>query len=163
MKNLIYILCLSLISLTAYSQEVGEDKVTNQARMKELMSKKVDITVDNDIFINVTPNTYVSETPKGVIMAMYIPESYEASKKRMTEEMTEKFRVTDKGEKTINGIKVLYLYGTSNTDGIILNNKIYCMEVDDETCLMVLGMMDESAEKKQHDSVDKILKTAIKK
>ena len=82
MKKLLFVAAL-FIGVFANAQETEAEK---QARAMELMSKKVDMTVDEELFNSVAPNTYVSESPTAVVMAMYVPENYEAAKKKLNED-----------------------------------------------------------------------------
>ncbi len=160
MKKLLFVAAL-FIGVFANAQETEAEK---QARAMELMSKKVEMTVDKELFMTVTPNTYVSESPKAVVMGMYVPENYDAAKKKLNENTaTQKFEVTSSGEKEINGVKVLYMYGKSEAEGTTLDNKIYCYEIDKETCLMLIGMYEVGVDKKYSDAVNTALNSAIKK
>ena len=89
MKKLV-IIALLFLGVFVNAQETEAEK---QARGIELMSKKVDMTVDSELFMSVTQNTYVSESPKAVVMGMYVPENYEAAKKKLKDK---KYFVADK-------------------------------------------------------------------
>ncbi|WP_430412473.1 hypothetical protein [Kordia sp.] len=159
MKKLLIALCFLCIGFNVQAQETDEQK---QARAMELMSKKVEMTVDTELFMGVTANTYVSESPKAVIMAMMVPETYEASKKKMDTEMNDKFKVTKKGEKKVNGVNVLFMEGTSEAEGVTLNNTIYCVKYDENTCIMFIGMAEEGADKKYVDAIKAAANSIIK-
>ena len=160
MKKLIIIAALFL-GVFVNAQETEAEK---QVRAMELMSKKVDMTVDNELFMSVTQNTYVSESPKAFVMGMYVPENYDNAKKKLSENVTaQDFEVTSSGEKEINGVKVLYMYGTSEVEGVKLDNKIYCYEIDKDSCLMLIGMLEVDADKKYSDAIDSALNSGIKK
>ncbi|MBC8753707.1 hypothetical protein H2O64_03440 [Kordia sp. YSTF-M3] len=150
------------IGFNVQAQETEADK-EKAAKAMEMMSKKVDMDVNEELFMAVTPNTYVSENPKAVIMAMMVPETYEASKEKMNENDTDKFKVTGRGEKEINGVKVLYMEGTSEAEGTTLNNTIYCVKYDEETCIMFIGMVEDGADVKYTDAVAKAANSVIKK
>lgn len=160
MKKLLFVAAL-FIGLFVNAQETDTDK---QTRAMELMSKKVDITVDEELFKAVTPNAYVSESPQAVVMGMYVPETFENAKKKLLENTEDqKFEVTDHGEKEINGVKVLYMYGKSTAQEVTLENKVYCYEIDKDTCLMLIGICEVGADKKYSDAVNTALNSAIKK
>ena len=164
MKKTLIALCILLVGFNVQAQEATtEADKAKAAKAMEMMSKKVDMDVDTELFTAVTPNTYVSESPKAVIMAMMVPESYAASKKKMDTNMSDKFTVSNKGEKEINGVKVLFMEGTSEAEGATLNNTIYCVEYDKETCIMFIGMVENGADQKYIDAVDKAAKSMIKK
>ncbi|WP_046744206.1 hypothetical protein [Kordia zhangzhouensis] len=164
MKKTLFALCILFIGFNAQAQtEQAEVDKQKAARAMELMSKKVDMTVDEELFMAVTQNTYVSENPKAVVMAMMIPETYADSKKKMDTDMSNKFNVTSKGEKEINGVKVLYMNGTSEAEGVTLNNTIYCIEYDANTCIMFIGMVEEGADKKYTDAINASAQSVVKK
>ncbi|QHI38984.1 hypothetical protein IMCC3317_43840 [Kordia antarctica] len=164
MKKTLIALCILFVGFNVQAQGAGtEEDKAKAKKVMEMMSKKVDIDVDETLFTAVTPNTYVSESPKAVIMTMMVPETYAASKEKMNENETDKFKVTDRGEKEINGVKVLYMTGTSEAEGTTLNNTIYCVEYDAETCIMFIGMVEEGADKKYTDAVAKAANSVIKK
>ncbi|MCB0399153.1 MAG: hypothetical protein KDD26_05910 [Winogradskyella sp.] len=160
MKKILLVTAL-FIGLFVNAQETDAEK---QARALELMSKKVDIKVNEELFMAVTQNTYISESPKAVVMGMYVPETYEAAKEKLkANTAAQQFEVASSGEKEINGINVLYMYGTSEAEGVTLDNKIYCFEINKDTCLMLIGMLEVGADKKYSDAIDAALNSGIKK
>ncbi|MBO6607590.1 MAG: hypothetical protein JJ905_05850 [Psychroserpens sp.] len=150
------------MTLTIQAQDTKSDE-DKMAQYMELMSKKIEMEVDTALFIEATPNTYVSESPKAVIMAMYVPESYENSKKKMNENADPAFQVSDKGETEINGVKVLFMKGTSSAEGVTMESEIYCMEIEDELCMMFLGLTEQGIDAKYVDAVTKAMHSVIKK
>lgn len=176
----IYILCLLVllgVSVNAQQEtptegaaktDVAEGQVTQEdqekmTRMMELMGQKIEMDVDMTLFISVSTNAYVSENPKAVIMAMMVPDSYENSKKKMDSDSVERFTITEKGETEINGLKTLYMEGISEAEGSVLDNTMYCIEVDANTCLMFVGMVDQKADPKFAEAITKALNSVIKK
>ena len=164
MKKIYFAFFLLALGLNVQAQEAtlksDQDK---QARAMELMSEKVDIKVDENLFMAVTPNTYVSESPKAVIMAMKVPESYAEAKKKINDSQDNKFKVKDRGEKTINGVNVLFMEGTSEAEGVTLNNTIYCVAIDENTCLMFIGMVEVGADAKYIEAITEAANSVIKK
>jgi hypothetical protein len=77
MKKTLIALCMLFVAFNVQAQETDAEK---QALAMELMSIKIDMKVDTELFTEVTPNTFVSESPKAVIMAMIVPETYENAK-----------------------------------------------------------------------------------
>ncbi|WP_420572533.1 hypothetical protein [Kordia sp.] len=160
MKKALIALCMLFVAFTVQAQETEADK---QKRAMELMSIKVDMQVDTELFTQATPNTYVSEDPKAVIMAMIVPETYENAKTKLEGNLPPEFEVSNKGEKTINGIKVIFLEGTSKAQGVSINSTVYCFKRDAETCVMFMGMSEVGADKKYVDAINESAKSAIKK
>ena len=164
MKKTLMALCILFIGFNAQAQvEQTEADKEKAARAMELMSKKVDMTVDEELFMGVTQNTYVSEDPKAVIMAMMVPETYADTKKKMDNEMSAKFEVLTKGEKKINNVNVLYMTGKSTAEGTTLMNTIYCVKYDANTCIMFIGMVEEGADAKYTKAIETSANSVIKK
>ncbi|KAB8155459.1 hypothetical protein EZY14_005350 [Kordia sp. TARA_039_SRF] len=145
---------------TVQAQETEAEK---QKRAMELMSIKVDMKVDEELFMKVTENTYVSESPKAVIMAMIVPETYENAKAKLEGNMPPDFKVTDKGEKMMNGVKVIYMQGTAEAQGTKVNSTVYCLKRDADTCLMFMGMSEVGADKKYADAITAAANSVVKK
>lgn len=159
MKKLLVVFTL-LFCVISNAQETDSAK---ENRTKELMSKKVEMDVDSGLFMAVTQNTFVSESPKAVIMGLYVPETYENIKLEMDTEMSQQFKVVEKGEKTINGVSVLCIVGISEPEGITMNNTVYCYKVDADTCVMLMGIIEEGAENKYKVAINKALNSGVKK
>ncbi|MDG5492345.1 hypothetical protein [Psychroserpens sp. SPM9] len=155
----IFMMIFNVQAQDTEEKDAGKDKM---ARMMELMAKEIAIEVDTTLYKSAGANTFVSEDPKSVIMAMMIPDSYENSKKKMTDNADVRFQITDKGETELNGVKVLYMKGISEAEGSTLDNEIYCMAVDDDTCLMFIGMVDQNADKKYAEAIEKAKNSVIK-
>lgn len=161
MKKTLMALCMLFVAVaTVQAQETEAEK---QKRAMELMSIKVDMKVDEELFMQVTTNTYVSESPKAVIMAMIVPETYENAKAKLEGNMPPDFKVTDKGEKMMNGVKVIYMQGTAEAQGTKVNSTVYCLKRDADTCLMFMGMSEVGADKKYVDAITAAANSVVKK
>lgn len=170
MKKILLIVMLCIFSIQVQAQveqanptqteSIDQDKMN---RMMELMGRKIEMDVNTELFTAQGLNSYISETPKAAIMAMYVPDSYENSKKKMENDLQNNMTITEKGEKQVNDVTVLYMKGTTEADGQTLNIEMYCMEVDEETCLMFAGMTAINADKKYNDAINKAAKSVIKK
>jgi len=136
---------------------------TVQAQDDELASIKIDMEVDTKLFTKITENTYASDSPKAIVMAMIVPETYEDAKSKLTGSMPPDFKVTDKGEKMMNGIQVLYLEGTAESQGTTANSTVYCFKRDAETCIMFMGMLEVGADKKYEDAIATAANSVVKK
>ncbi len=165
MKKLFLLFAIGLLTLTVQAQDTETSNADQEkmTRMMELMSKKIPMEVDTNLFIEATPNTYVSENPKAVIMAMYVPESYETSRQKMNENVDAAFQVSDMGETEVNGVKVLFMKGSSAADGITMDTVMYCMEVEDELCMMFLGLTEQDIDTKYNEAITKAMNSVIKK
>lgn len=165
MKNIFIALLVFTMGIQMQAQETAEPEMdeAQMARMMELMGQKIEMDVDTTLFTAVSTNTYVSENPKAVVMAMMVPETYAKAKEKMDADNSTQFKISDKGEKTINGVKVLFMEGTSEAEGSTLNNMVYCMEFDANTCLMFVSMVDQKADAKYTEALTKTMNSVIKK
>lgn len=165
MKNLLFVFALSIMTLTVQAQETEtkDPEQEKNTRMLELMTQKIEMDVDTSLFLNASLNTYVSESPKAVIVAMMVPESYETTRQKMNENVDPAFQVSDKGETEINGVKVLFMKGTSAAEGDVLDSQMYCMAVDDETCMMFIGLAEQGIDVKYNEAITKALNSVVKK
>lgn len=161
MKKTIIALCMLFVA--AFNVQAQETDAEKQARAMELMSIKIDMKIDKELFMEVTPNTYVSENPKAVIMAMIVPETYENAKSKLEGNMPPDFKVADKGEKTMNGVKVIYLEGTAEAQGSTVDSTVYCFKRDADTCIMFMGMLEVGSDKKYVEAIAAAANSVVKK
>jgi hypothetical protein len=77
--------------------------------------------------------------------------------------LTPQFKVTDKGEKVMNGVTVVYLIGTSEAQGVTINSTVYCLKRDADTCTMFMGMSEVGADKKYVDAINAAANSVVKK
>lgn len=157
---------LFVAALNVQAQEVKasqETEAEKQARAMELMAIKIDMEVNKELFMQVTQNTYVSEEPKAVIMAMIVPETYDNAKAKLEGNMPPDFKVTNKGEKMMNGVNVIYMEGTAEAQGTKVNSTIYCLKRDADSCIMFMGMSEVGADKKYTDAIAAAANSVVKK
>lgn len=162
MKNLLIALLLCCFACQLNAQTTNSESDAESKRMMELMSQKIEMDIDEDYFIGVATNTYVSESPKAVIMAMLVPESYEASKEKMMQNTSDDFVIENRGEKEMNGVKVLFMEGSSDAEGVKMNNTVYCIKYDDQTCMMIVGIIEQTADKKYFDMISRSMNSVVK-
>nr|WP_321227672.1 hypothetical protein [uncultured Psychroserpens sp.] len=165
MKKLLIALLVFTMGVQMQAQDTAAPEMdeAQMARMMELMAQKIEMDVDTTLFTAVSTNTYVSDNPKAVVMAMMVPETFAKAKEKMATDDTAQFKITDRGEKTINGVNVLFMEGTSEAEGSTLDNAVYCMEIDANTCLMFIGMVDQEADAKYTEAMNKAMNSVIKK
>ncbi|SDS13390.1 hypothetical protein SAMN04515667_1487 [Formosa sp. Hel1_31_208] len=165
MKKLlcVFVLFAMTFNLQAQEPKTSEADQERKARTLELMGQKIEIDIDTSLFMEVTVNTYISESPRAVVMAMMVPDSYAVTKQRMNENTDPQFKISEKGETEMNGVNVLYMKGTSMAEGSTLDSEMYCMAIDDETCLMVIGMVEQNADAKYSEAIKKAINSVIKK
>lgn len=143
--------------------EVAELEQEQLARVMQHMEQKIETDGDTTLFTIVGANTYVSENPKAVVMDMMVPETYTKAKEKMNADNSAQFEITYRGKKLINGDPVLFMEGTSEAEGSILTNMVYCMKFDAKICLLFIGMVDQTADAKYMEAHTKAMNSVIKR
>lgn len=153
MKN-VFTLFVSLLSVFyIVAQKPIKESLSKKEKAEKLLSTKIEIDVNTEMFTPVAINTYVSEKPKGLIMTLIVPESYQKAKETLNNKISEEIVVTEQGEKTVNGITFLYVNGYTESEGKKLSSTIYCVKYNKESCLMFMGMIDEDATTKHKNAI----------
>lgn len=144
-------------------QAQDDDAAEQQAIALELSQIELDIKVDQSIFTKMSTNMYISQAPKAMIMGMVVPETYENAKSKLDSSLPPEFTVSNKGEKMMNGIQVLFIEGTGDTKDGVINCTMYCFERDADTCTMFMGMSEVGIDKKYTDAIVEAANSLIKK
>lgn len=158
MKKIILALLVCFVGFSTFAQD-GKEK---QAMAMELMKQKVPMQVNMDLFTQITPNTYVSEKPKAVIMAMMVPETLENAEKTMNSSASKDFKVEETGKTTVDGQSALFMKGTSNKDGVTIQANLYALKYKDDVTVMFVGMYEEGASEEYQKAIDIALKSVAK-
>jgi hypothetical protein len=162
MKKTLIALCILFIGFNVQAQDDSGTGEAKAAKAMEMMHKKIDMDVNEELFMAVSPNIYISDNPKVMIMAMMLPETYEVSREKMEETISDKFIVTAKGVREMNGVMVSFMEGTSGTK-TTLNNVIYYVKYDEESCIMFAGTIEQNADEKYMDAFLNARNSVIKK
>ena len=135
MKNILFILVSLLLGFNTFSQ-----KKENTIPLFELQKKKVNIDIDKSIFTSVHQNMYVSKNPDALILALFIPISYDKQKVKMNNKTIAE-GMEFKGEITINNEKVLLLSGNIIKKGIDFTKQKYYIKYDKNTSIELTTML----------------------
>ncbi len=152
-----------MLFVATFTVQAQEDEAEKQALAMEMASIELNMEVDTELFQKMSTNMYVSQTPQVMIMGMVVPETYENAKTKLEGNLPPEFKVSDKGEKTMNGVKVVFLKGTSDSPQGVIDCVVYCTKRDAETCTMFMGMSEVGVDQKYVDAINKAANSVIKK
>lgn len=157
MKNISLVLVFLFLSFNSYSQENK-----GNYSLFELQKKKVAIDISNEIFTTVYPNMYVSQKPDALILAVFLPISYNAQKVKLSSASTTN-GMEFKGEKTLNNKKVLLLSGTIIKKGIEFTKHKYYIKQQHNTCIELTTMLPVTADTKEKKMIQDVVNSVIEK
>lgn len=161
MKKTLIALCMLFVA--TFTVQAQEDQAEKQALAMELMKIDLKMDIDTDLLQKMSTNMYFSENPQVMVMGMVVPSTYENAKNELEKNLPPDFKVSDKGEKMMNGVKVIFLEGTSETPQGTIDCVVYCMKRDPETCTMFMGMSGTGTAQKYLDAIEKAANSVIKK
>lgn len=160
MKKILIALCTLFVAVGTVQAQ--DDDAEKQALAVELASIDLKMEVDTSIFQKASTNMYVSQAPQVMVMGMVVPENYDNAKAKLESNLPPEFNISDKGEKMLNGVKVIFLEGTSKSPQGVINCVVYCMKRDADTCTMFMGMSEKGVDKKYTDAIDEAANSIIK-
>ena len=156
MKNIYITLVLLFLSFNMYSQEKGASNA-----LFNLQKKKVKIDLDKTIFTNVTTNMYVSQKPDVLILALFIPISYDKQKDKLK---SKPIKAMDfKGEIVQNNEKVLFLSGNVIKKGTTFIKQKYYIKYTKNTIIELTTMLAANADKNDKKMLLEIVNSVIGK
>ena len=157
MKKIGIALVVLFLSLNTCSQNRN---TTNT--LFELQKKKVEIDINKNLFSNVSTNMYVSQNPDALILALFIPISYDKQKEKITSKPLTKGMVF-KGEKVLNNDKVLFVEGTVFKKGIEFAKRIYYIPQRKNICIELTTMLAVDASDAYKKMMVEIVNSVIEK
>lgn len=141
-KKLFYILALFTVSFSAFAQDEGE----------EMMEMGSDVVIDMDfnksLYANNSGNMYMSDSPKAVLMAMAVPQSYESGKTELTKVMKPDLKNFKAQEFTENGLKFYSCSGNMTQSGVEVFVEVLIKKTGDDSCVMVTSIFEPSVKEK---------------
>ena len=84
----------------------------------------------------------MSDSPKAVLMAMVIPQSYESGKTDLTKAMEPDLKNFKAQEFSVNGLKYYSCSGIMMQDSIEVFAEVMIKKTDDNSCLMISSMYE---------------------
>lgn len=155
--NIRLVLVLLFLGLNAYSQDRGKKE-----NLFEMQKVKVIIDIDKNVFTNVYANMYVSKKPNALVVALFLPISYNQQKLKLDALFVSK-KMKIKGEKMIRGKKVLFMKGTINKEGIDFIKEVYYLKYNKKTSIELTIMLDINADAKYKKMINEIVYSVIEK
>ena len=140
-KKLFYFLALFTVSFTAFAQDD-----TNVEEMEPEVV--IDMDFNKSLYANNFGNMYMSDSPKAVLMAMVIPQSYESGKTELTKAMEPDLKNFKTQEFTENGLKYYSCSGTMMQNNIEVFVEVMIKKVDDNSCVMISSMYEVGVKEK---------------
>ncbi len=139
------------------------DAAEEQAIAMELAAIDLEMKVDTELFQKMSTNMYVSQSPKAMVMGMIVPETYENAITKLEGNLPPGFKVTNKGEKMMNGVNTMSLEGTIESPEGVINCIMYYTKRDADTCTVFMGMSEVGVDKKYTDAITAAANSIIKK
>lgn len=149
-KKLFYFLALFTISFTAVAQD---DEVVEEMAPEVV----IDMDFNKSLYANNFGNMYMSDSPKAVLIAMVIPQSYESGKTELTKAMEPDLKNFKAQEFTENGLKYYSCSGTMMQNSVEVFAEVMIKKTDENSCVMISSMYEIGVKSKY----DKEAKRAI--
>lgn len=134
-KKLFYFLALFAVSFSFAQEENVED-------LESAPDVVIDMDFNKSLYANNFGNMYMSDSPKAVLMAMVIPQSYESGKTELTKAMEPDLKNFKAQEFSVNGLKYYSCSGTMMQESIEVLVEVMIKKTDDNSCLMISSMYE---------------------
>lgn len=152
-KKLFYVLTLFTVSFTAVAQD-GEEVA------EEAPEVVIDMDFNKTLYANNFGNIYMSESPKAVLIAMVVPQSYEELKAELDKDNDTKVTNVKKGEATESGIKYSFFTGFVKEGDAEIFIEAFVKKVDAKSCIMITSMYEVGVKAKYEKEAKKALISA---
>ncbi|MFD2528662.1 MULTISPECIES: hypothetical protein [Polaribacter] len=154
MKNLLLVTLLTLFSFNFYAQENNK-----KHSIFEIQKRKINIDIDTALFENFATNMYGSKNKDAVVIALYLPNSYEDQKLKIASKQNDKVWA----EKSAYGKKVYTTnYEISKSDKRYVKSE-YIISMQDSFCISLTTMLPVNALKTDKEMIKDIVKSVLKK
>lgn len=134
-KKLFYFLALFAVSFSFGQEENVED-------LESAPDVVIDMDFNKSLYANNFGNMYMSDSPKAVLMAMVIPQSYESGKTELTKAMEPDLKNFKAQEFSVNGLKYYSCSGTMMQESVEVLVEVMIKKTDDNSCLMISSMYE---------------------
>ncbi|WP_299061063.1 hypothetical protein [uncultured Polaribacter sp.] len=154
MKILLYVTLLTLCSLNFYAQENKKKHL-----IFEIQKRKINIDLDTAIFESFATNMYGSKNKDAIVIALYLPNSYEDQKLKIASVQNDKIWA----EKKAYG-KTIYTtnYELIKSDKRFVKSE-YIISMQDNLCISLTTMLPVNAPKKDKQMIVDIVKSVLKR
>ena len=134
-KKLFYFLALFAVSFSFGQEENVED-------LESAPDVVIEMDFNKSLYANNFGNMYMSDSPKAVLMAMVIPQSYESGKTELTKAMEPDLKNFKAQEFSVNGLKYYSCSGTMMQESVEVLVEVMIKKTDDNSCLMISSMYE---------------------
>lgn len=152
-KKLLLVLALFTVSFSAVAQD-GEEVV------EEAPEVVIDMDFNKSLYSNNFGNMYMSESPKAVLMAMVIPQSYESGKTELKKSMEPDLKNFKVQEFTENGIKYFSCSGIMKQNNEDVFVEVMVKKSVEDSCLMITSMYEVGVKSKYEKEAKKAIISA---
>lgn len=140
-KKLFYFLALFTMSFSFAQEEIVEE-------IEDAPEVVIDMDFNKSLYANNFGNMYMSDSPKAVLMAMIIPQSYESGKTELTKAMEPDLKNFKTQEFSMNGLKYYSCTGTMMQSSVEVFVEVMIKKTDDNSCLMISSMYEVGVKEK---------------
>lgn len=140
-KKLFYFLALFMMSFSFAQEEIDED-------FESAPDVVIDMDFNKSLYANNFGNMYMSDSPKAVLMAMVIPQSYESGKTELTKAMELDLKNFKAEEFKVNGLKYFSCSGIMIQDSVEVFSEVIIKKTDENSCLMISSMYEVGVKSK---------------
>lgn len=140
-KKLFYFLALFTVSFSFAQDEIVEE-------IEDAPEVVIDMDFNKSLYENNFGNMYMSDSPKAVLMAMIIPQSYESGKTELTKAMEPDLKNFKTQEFSVNGLKYYSCTGTMMQSSVEVFVEVMIKKTDDNSCLMISSMYEVGVKEK---------------
>lgn len=134
-KKLFYFLALFMTSFSFAQEEIEED-------LESAPEVVIDMDFNKSLYANNLGNMYMSDSPKAILMAMVIPQSYESGKTDLAKAMEPDLKNFKAQEFVQNGLKYFSCSGIMLQDSIEVFVEVMMKKTDDNSCVMISSMYE---------------------
>jgi len=152
-KKLFYFLALFTISFTAVAQD---DEVVEEMAPEVV----IDMDFNKSLYANNFGNMYMSDSPKAVLIAMVIPQSYESGKTELTKAMEPDLKNFKAQEFTENGLKYYSCSGTMMQNSVEVFAEVMIKKTDENSCVMISSMYEIGVKSKYNKEAKRAIISA---
>jgi hypothetical protein len=134
-KKIFYILALFMVSFSFAQEEIEED-------FESAPEVVIDMDFNKSLYANNLGNMYMSDSPKAVLMAMIVPQSYESGKIDLAKAMEPDLKNFKAQEFVQSGLKYYSCSGIMMQDSIEVFVEVMMKKTDDNSCVMISSMYE---------------------
>jgi len=137
LSSTVFLLFSSLLSFG----QTDSSTVDLGDEMTKMLTAKIFMEVDTNLYKTRQGNFYISEKPQAMIMAILYPQSLEKAKAKLSDDAKNKnVIIKESGEFESNGKKIAYKTGEMKQNGENMLVEFYAVEATKESTIFITGV-----------------------